>query len=91
MRIETLYCVKPVHAPGRGPTRTTDTHFTAKAGFAIELNEQNGWVRVERHGEVRLVPPNNVSCLIPLTEREEKPGPKPKGPFQPKAKPFAES
>ncbi len=68
MKIETAYFGRPVHAPGKGPSRTTDTHFNSKAGFEIELNEQTGWVSVERHGEVRLVPPTNVTCLIPAAQ-----------------------
>lgn len=84
MRIETAYFVKPVHAPGRGPTRSTDTHFTVKAGFDISLDQQTGWVRVEKGGEVRLVPLSNVVCVVPLVEAAakpaDKPAAKPKGP-----------
>lgn len=86
MRIETLYCVKPVHAPGRGPTRSTDTHFSVKAGFDISLAE-NGWIRVEKGGEVRFVPQTNVVCVVPLVEAAEKPAPKP-GVAKPKGPAF---
>lgn len=65
MKIASCYLVKAVSQPGQAHAAQA-AHFAHKAGFEIDLDEGTGWVTIAKQGQKRLIPPHNVSCLIPL-------------------------
>lgn len=92
MKCKAVYLVKAVTRPGQQHA-TTATHFPAKAGFDVELDERTGWVSIRKDGETRMTPPHNVVYVIPFEEESAKAEPKApaKAPPQKKVQPGVES